>query len=208
MPSWHVKTTRCGSLKSPFAIVVIYIYLVLMQNAEKTQTLTKRPSFLGKIHPFSGCHWFRDCSQVSPDTMSTCASNFTSDTHKGTCSELGMRGILQISNLFFSFLPSNPRNYQKFWAWLSYTADKWVLCKMAVMARTRRCCARGDFSLTSESCQDTKSICLPLVHCCYIFFPGVTANFTRCRKSTLIKAKKRGSTLLVWFVLNTERINI
>lgn len=128
--------------------------------------------------------------------MSTCSSNLPWETHKGTCSIMRTRGILPISNFFFPFIPSNPRFHQKFWAWLSYTAEKQVLCEMAVMAQTRRCSTWGDFSLPSDLCQDTKSICLPLVHHHYIFFSWRSCKLHSMQKSTLIKGKERGSTLL------------
>lgn len=70
--------------------------------------------------------------------------------------------------LFFYSFPQIPDPTQKFCT-LCYREEKWTLYKAALVAWARRSSTQGDFSPTSESCQDTKSICLLLIHCCSIF---------------------------------------
>lgn len=147
-------------------IALIHIYLVLMQNAKQSQTVMKKS-------PLSlGKHWSRNCSHTSSTV------NFSFRNTLGINTRTWR--IFQVSDPFFSIpslksLTLSPRNVcsssdkEPQWMGWFFTAF-WIVSRCLIDLSAARWCS--------------------------IFFPCDAANFTQRRKSTLIKAKERGSTLL------------
>lgn len=138
--------------------------------------------------------------------MSTCSSNLTSDTHEGTCSDMGTKGFYRFPTSFFhSFpqIPDPPRNFgpdsltlqrNYFVKWLS-----WLAQGDAPHGVIFHC-------LLNRVKIQNQSVCR--LFTAVTFFSWRYCKLHAMQKKYINKSQRAWLDSVVWFVLNTERINI